>query len=135
MVPNLLPIMMIMGVMGLLGVPIDMSNLLIASIAIGIAVDDTIHFLHHFSTAYERSGSVEAAIGHTFRHSGRALVSTSVILTLGFCVYVTAEMANLARFGMLVALTVVFALVIDLLLTPALLRVTYRDKPAPRSQP
>ena len=128
MVPNLMPIAAIMGLMGLIGVPIDMSNLLIASIAIGIAVDDTIHFLHHFQAHYLDHGSVEAAISHSFRHSGRAMVSTSVILAMGFCVYITAQMSNLGRFGMLVALTVVFALLCDLFFAPALLRATYRDR-------
>ncbi|MEY3014957.1 MAG: hypothetical protein RIT45_3692 [Pseudomonadota bacterium] len=128
MVPNLLPIMMIMGLMGAVGVPIDMSNLLIASIAIGIAVDDTIHFLHHFQAHYQRRGDVEAAISYTFHHSGRAMVSTSVILAMGFCVYISAQMTNLARFGVLVALTVVMALLIDLIFAPALLRWAYRDR-------
>lgn len=128
MVPNLLPIAMIMGIMGVFRVPIDMSNLLIASIAIGIAVDDTIHFLHHFQARYLQSGDVEESIRYTFHHSGRAMFSTSVILAMGFCVYVSAQMENLARFGVLVALTVVMALVIDLIFAPALLRWAYRDR-------
>lgn len=137
MAPNLLPILMIMGIMGALDIPIDMSNLLIASIAIGIAVDDTIHFLHHFQVHHRIHGQVEAAIAHSFHHSGRAMVGTSVILALGFCVYVSAQMANLARFGMLIALTVVLALVADLYVTPAILRATFRDRarpPAPGGQ-
>ena len=135
MVPNLMPIVAIMGLMGLIGVPIDMSNLLIASIAIGIAVDDTIHFLHHFQVYYQAEGDVEGAISHSFRHSGRAMVSTSVILAMGFCVYITAQMSNLGRFGMLVALTVVFALLCDLFFAPALLRATYRDRRRPVEAP
>ncbi len=129
MLPNLLPIMAIMGLMAMVGIPIDMANLLIASIAIGIAVDDTIHLLHHFHAHYLLNGDVEAALSYTFGHSGRAMVSTSVILTGGFCVYMTASMANIGRFGMLVATTVVLALLIDLLFTPALLRTFYRDRP------
>ena len=135
MVPNLMPIVAIMGLMCLIGVPIDMSNLLIASIAIGIAVDDTIHFLHHFQVYYQAEGDVEGAISHSFRHSGRAMVSTSVILAMGFCVYITAQMSNLGRFGMLVALTVVFALLCDLFFAPALLRATYRDRRRPVEAP
>ncbi|MCO4762870.1 MAG: MMPL family transporter [Myxococcales bacterium] len=128
MVPNLLPIVAIMGMMGLAGIPIDMANLLIASIAIGIAVDDTIHLLHHFQAHYRLNGKVEDAITFTFSHSGRAMVSTSVILCGGFCVYTTAQMSNIGRFGMLVATTVVLALLIDLLFSPALLRTFYKDK-------
>lgn len=128
MVPNLLPIVAIMGLMAMVGIPIDMANLLIASIAIGIAVDDTIHLLHHFQAHYELNGKVEDALRYTFSHSGRAMVSTSVILCGGFCVYITAAMANIGRFGALVATTVVLALVIDLLFSPALLRTFYRDR-------
>ena len=129
MVPNLLPILVIMGVMGAFDVPIDMVNLLIASIAIGIAVDDTIHYLHHFKVHYDVNGQVEAAIHHTVKHAGRAMLSTSLILCLGFLVYVTADMYNTQRFGTLVALTVVFALLIDMVFAPALLRAIYRDRP------
>ncbi len=129
MVPNLLPIVAIMGGMGLTGVPIDMSTLLIASIAIGIAVDDTIHFLHHFQAHFRLNGKVEDALAYTFAHSGRAMVSTSVILCGGFCVYMTAGMYNIGRFGALVAATVVLALVIDLLFAPALVRTFYKDRP------
>jgi hypothetical protein len=135
MVPNLLPILAIMGVMGAFDVPIDMVNLLIASIAIGIAVDDTIHYLHHFQVHYDANGRVEAAIHHTVKHAGRAMLSTSLILCLGFLVYVTANMYNTQRFGALVALTVVFALLIDMVFAPALLRTIYRDRPATAATP
>ncbi|HAN31632.1 MAG TPA: hypothetical protein DCQ06_08560 [Myxococcales bacterium] len=128
MVPNLLPIIVIMGGMALIGLPIDMSTLLIGSIALGIAVDDTIHLLHHFYAHYSLNGDVEAAIAYTFGHSGRAMVSTSVILCGGFCVYMTADMYNIGRFGALVAATVVLALMIDLLFAPALLRTFYKDR-------
>ncbi len=126
MVPNLLPIVLIMGVMGFLALPLNMANLLIASIAIGLAVDDTIHFLHHFQAEYRRSGDVEGGIAYSMAHSGRAIVSTSVVLSLGFFVYMSASMRNIAQFGLLVGLTVIFALLIDLMFAPALLRVFYR---------
>ncbi|MFT5431180.1 MAG: putative RND superfamily exporter protein [Myxococcota bacterium] len=131
MVPNLLPIMMILGLMGYADIPIDMANLLIASIALGIAVDDTIHFLHQFKVAYDRTGLVEESIAHTVNHSGRALVITSLVLTGGFLVYLAATMYSLQRFGSLIAGAVVMALVIDLTLTPALIRMTFKDKPTP----
>ena len=127
MVPNLLPIAAIMGVMGVMGIPIDMVNLLIASIAIGIAVDDTIHYLHHFHVDYRLHGDVDAAIQYTVRHSGRAMISTSTVLVIGFGVFLTSQMYNVQRFGGLVSLTIVFALLIDIVFAPALLRWFYRD--------
>ena len=98
--------------------------------ALGIAVDDTIHFLHHFRVHYDLSGDVEAAIRHSLRHTGRALVVTSVILSLGFFVYLTSSMLSLQRFGALIGSTVIFAVVLDLVLAPALLRVFFRTRPA-----
>ncbi len=128
MVPNLLPIAYIMGIMGFAAIPIDMANMLIASIALGLAVDDTIHFLHHFRVHYDRTGDVEGAIAHSVRHSGRALVITSIILSGGFFVYLAATMYSLQRFGSLIGLTVIIAVVLDLIVAPALLRAVYRTK-------
>ncbi len=134
MVPNLMPIVMIGGVMGFGGIPIDMNNLLIASISIGVAVDDTIHLLHHWRVNMQRTGNVEESLRRAMRHSGRAMVSTSLILLIGFSVYLGATMYNIQRFGLLVGLTAVMALLIDLIFAPALLRTFYpriADKEAP----
>lgn len=129
MVPNLLPILLIGGVMGFAGIPIDMNNLMIASISIGVAVDDTIHMMHHWRVNMLRTGGdVERSIRETMRHSGRAMVATSIILLIGFSVYMSATMYNIQRFGFLVALTAVMALLVDLIFSPALLRTFYRRK-------
>lgn len=125
MVPNLMPICFILGLMGFVGIPIDMNNLLIASIAIGIAVDDTIHLLHHFRVHFDAHGNVERAIAASMSHSGRAMASTTVILMVGFFAYMAADMANIVRFGLLVGLTALMALLIDLIVAPALLRLFY----------
>ncbi len=127
MVPNLLPIAMILGFMGFMGIPIDMGNLMLASIGIGIAVDDTIHFLHHFRVGRAGGQSTEAAIAGAVQHAGRAMVGTTVVLTLGFAVFLAGSLVHLQRFGGLIAMTAVCALVVDLALTPALLRALYRD--------
>ena len=129
MVPNLLPILVILGLMGLANIPLDLNNLLIASIALGIAVDDTIHLLHHFQSAYRRSGDVEKAINEAMDFAGRAMVNTSLLLAAGFVVYVAASNIAVQRFGLLTSGTVVIALLIDILLCPALLRTFYRSQP------
>ena len=125
MVPNLMPIIMIMGMMGLADIPINMSTLLIASIAIGLAVDDTIHLLHHFRVHYDATGDREGALRNAVGHSGRAMVSTTLILMLGFFTYLAADMTNIVQFGFLVGTTALFALLIDLFFAPALIRVFY----------
>jgi predicted RND superfamily exporter protein len=129
MVPNLSPIIFVMGVMAIVGIPIDMVNILIASIAIGIAVDDTIHMLHHFRAHFDQYGNVEAAIDNAFEHAGRAMVSTSTVLGIGFFAFSFATIANIQRFGVLIALTAVAAMLIDLIFTPALLRLFYDRMP------
>ena len=131
MVPNLLPIATIMSIMSVTDIPIDMNTLLIASISIGLAVDDTIHLLHHFKVNYEATGNLELALRRAMSHSGRAIISTSVILTLGFFCFMAADMLNVFRFGLLVGLTAMLALLIDLFFSPALIRTFY----ARRAQP
>jgi len=128
MIPNVFPIANVIGLMGFVGIPIDFGTLLIASIALGIAVDDTIHFFFHYREAFTGTANVEESLAHAFRHSGRAMVSTSIILIGGFFVYTAASMVNLQRFGLLIATSVLFALLYDLIVAPALLRLFYRTK-------
>jgi predicted RND superfamily exporter protein len=127
MVPNLLPIVLVAGFMGFADIRIDMANLLIASIAIGIAVDDTIHFLHRYRVHKAAFGDVEAAIADSLSHAGRAMTGTTIILGAGFSVYFASVMQNLQNFGLLIALTVILALLVDLIFGPALIRTVFRD--------
>ena len=122
MVPNLLPILMTMGFMVWADIPVDTTTLMVASIAIGIAVDDTIHFVHQFASHFQVSGNVEDALEYSFSHSGRAMVSTSMILVTGFMSLNAGQMSNTKAFGSLITVTVVFALLADLVVAPALLR-------------
>ena len=132
MAPNLMPIAFIMGLMGWWEIPIDMGNLMLASIAIGIAVDDTIHFLHHFRVGRSVGMNTNEAIGAAVQHAGRAMFATSLVLTLGFSVFTTASMAHMQRFGGLIALTATLAFLVDVIFAPALLRLIY-DRGAGRS--
>ncbi len=125
MVPNLIPIIWLMGFMGFVGITIDMNNILIASIAIGLAVDDTIHLLHHFRVHYEEDGDSFRAISASLNHAGRAMVTTSSILTLGFFAYIFSDMKNIQIFGLLIGLSAAMAMLIDLIFGPALLKTCY----------
>jgi predicted RND superfamily exporter protein len=128
MIPNLMPILWLMGMMGFVGIPIDMNNILIASIAIGLAVDDTIHLFHHFRVYYEHEGDPHRAISFALQHSGRAMLSTSVILSIGFFAYMASEMSNIQTFGMLIGLSAALAMLIDLIFAPAFVRTFYPRK-------
>lgn len=126
MFPNVLPIAMIMGLMYLGNVPLDMFTMLIGSIAIGLCVDDTVHFMHHFRRFRDKGLDVQSAIRETLHTAGRAMIVTSVVLACGFMVLLLSEMNNLNNFGLYSALCIVFALVADFLLAPALMVIISR---------
>ena len=128
MIPNLLPIVVALGVMSALQIPLDMFTMLVGSIAIGLAVDDTIHFMHNFKRYHQNSGDVSKAVHDTLMTSGRAIVVTTIVLSLGFFVFMASEMHNVFRFGALVGSTVIMALIADLILAPALMQLMYGKK-------
>jgi predicted RND superfamily exporter protein len=121
MIPNLTPIILTLGLMGWAGIPIDAFTLLIGSIAIGLAVDDTIHFMHNFRRYFEASGDVRYAVHETLASTGQALLYTSLVLSAGFFIYMFATMHNLFYFGLLTGLTIILAFLADLILAPALM--------------
>jgi hypothetical protein len=124
MIPNLTPILITLGLMGWTGIPLDAFTLLVGSIAIGLAVDDTIHFMHHFRRYYEETGSVSRGISETLRSTGQALLYTSLVLSSGFFIYMLASMQNLFYFGLLTGLTILLAFLCDVILAPALITLT-----------
>ncbi|MBL6969479.1 MAG: MMPL family transporter [Gammaproteobacteria bacterium] len=125
MIPNLLPITIVLGVMGLTGLPLDAFTMLIGSIALGLAVDDTVHFMHNFQRYYRKSGDTVEAITHTLHTSGRAMVVTTIVLSLGFFIFMRSEMSNLFNFGGLTGLAIILALAADILLAPALMTLIF----------
>jgi hypothetical protein len=128
MVANVAPIICILGVMGMKNIPLDMSTMLIGSLVLGIVVDDTIHFLHHFRRAFDQTADVEQAVRETLYTTGRALFITSMVLCGGFFIYSAAYLANNVRFGIISGCAVLFALVADFFLVPALLSIVCRRK-------
>jgi len=126
MVPNLSPIVVTLGLMGWLGIPLDVFTLLIGSIAIGLAVDDTIHFMHNFRKYHEQSGDVRRAVRETLQTTGRALLVTSVVLSLSFFMFMLASLQNLVIFGSLTGLTIITAFISDVTIAPALMALNHR---------
>ena len=121
MVPNLTPILMTLAVIGVTPIKMDLFTMMVASIAIGLAVDDTIHFMHNFRRYYEQTGDPKLAVHKTLHTAGRAMLVTTIVLSSGFAIFAFATMNNLASFGMLTAFTVFMALVADYFLAPALM--------------
>ena len=128
MIPNLFPIVMIMGIMGWIGIPLDFGTILIGSITIGLVVDDTIHFLHNFGRYYDEYGDPVLATRKTLHTMGRAMVVTSLVLAGGFLCDLFSELTLNKYTGSLIASTILVALVADFLLVPAILSLVYRKK-------
>ena len=123
MVPNLLPLLVLVGGAGLVWGEIDSDTMVVLMMAIGIGVDDTIHFLMRFRVESERTDDIAEAIQRTFDFAGRAIVMTTVILALGFLPFVMSDYYSTRIMGTLLPLALLVAMVADLLLVPALAQV------------
>ncbi len=128
MIPNLTPILLTMGLIKVLGFPLDLFTMMVASIAIGLAVDDTIHFMHNFRRYYESGKNPQEAVFETLHTTGRAMLVTTIVLSLGFFVFMFATMNNLVSFGLLTGFTIIMALVSDYLIAPALMVIVNKPK-------
>jgi len=123
MVPNILPIVMTLGTMGLAGVSLNVVNTPVAAVALGLAVDDTIHFLARFQKEFRRDGRYPEAIRRTLARTGKPILVTSLVLAAGFGMLLFSDFHPTRSFGVLVSLTVLYAVAADLVLLPALLLV------------
>jgi predicted RND superfamily exporter protein len=123
MIPNLLPLIVVTATCGLIWTDLDSDTLVILMMAIGIGVDDTIHFLTRLKTESRRAPSQAVAIARTFSFAGRAIVMTTVILAVGFLPMAMSEYYSMAIMGTLLPLALVVAMVGDLLLVPAMAQV------------
>jgi len=128
MIPNILPIIMTLGLMAMVNMPLDMFTMLVGAIVIGLSVDDTVHFFHNFAKYHHKGYSTKEALEKTMVGTGRALVATSIVLSLGFFVYMFASLSNLINFGILSGGAIVIALISNIILGPALLTLTTKDK-------
>lgn len=126
MVPNLIPILSALALMVVVGIELDMFTILGACIVIGLAVDDTIHFIAGFRRHFDRTGDAERAVELTMESTGRALLFTSLVLAAGFGVLGFSSMANLGYLGLTTAYAIGVAFILDVTVTPALLVLTHR---------
>jgi hypothetical protein len=121
MIPNVLPVLLFFGMLGAGFAPLSLPTSLIGSVALGITIDDTAHYL--FRWRHERRTGADAAdaVHATTRRVGRAIAITSVMLCLGFLVVALSGFATLREFGLLSTATMVICVIADLTLLPALL--------------
>lgn len=123
MVPNLIPALLAFGLMGLMGLPLDTDTLLIAPVIIGIAVDDTVHFMTHYRVALLRTGNMEQALRSTVLVVGRAVLYTTLVLACGFAILGFSDYLGIAKIGIFGSLAIVVALLCDLFLLPAMIMI------------
>ncbi|MEN8247022.1 MAG: MMPL family transporter [Thermodesulfobacteriota bacterium] len=120
-IPNMFPIIVNFGIMGWLGIELSMFTSLIASIAIGLAVDDTIHYLVRYNREFRKDLDDQRALRDTLRHIGRPVIYTTLTISIGFSILTLSSFKPTAIFGILMAVTMFSALVGDLILLPSLL--------------
>ncbi len=138
MIPNVWPLFITMALMGFAHIELRVSSVVIFSVSLGIAVDDTIHFLSRFREELRRTPDADEAIRTTLHGTGRAIVLATTILIMGFLVNAHSDFIALKQFGLLSAFTLAVALVGDLVVLPALVRAFHFDhvmRPAPEAAP
>jgi signal transduction histidine kinase len=119
--PNCFPILMNFGIMGWLGIPLSAPTSLIASIAIGLAVDDTIHYLYRYNREFKKDLDKDRALCDTLKNIGKPIIFTTLTISIGFFVLMFSHFKPTATFGFLMVITMLTALMGDLILLPALM--------------
>lgn len=121
MVPNLAPLVFVFVLMGLLGMPLDMATVMIASLVLGITVDDTIHLFHGYRRRLASGATPVTAVARTFRVSGRAVMAISILLVSQFALLGLSSFLPTSNFGRMTAVGLLSGQALELLLLPALL--------------
>lgn len=122
LIPNLIPLLVTAGLMGYLGVPIKPSTILVFSIAFGISVDDTIHFLAKYRQELQANNwKIKTSVYGALRETGVSMFYTSIVLFFGFSVFTISDFGGTVALGALVSATLLFAMLSNLLLLPSLL--------------
>tara|TARA_Y100000815_G_scaffold241308_1_gene237432 strand:- start:86657 stop:88936 length:2280 start_codon:yes stop_codon:yes gene_type:complete len=128
LIPNLLPLLITAGLMGFLGVPIKPSTILVFSIAFGISVDDTIHFLAKYrQELIANNWKIKKSVYAALRETGVSMFYTSIVLFFGFSVFTISSFGGTVALGALVSATLLFAMLANLLLLPSLLLSLERE--------
>jgi len=120
-VPTLLPVLLTVGAMGAAGIELDIGSAMVATVVVGIAVDDAIHLLTHYRRYRGQGLGIAAACRAAVRHTGRALATTSVAMTLGFFTLLLSPWRSISSFGLIAGFSIGSALLATIIVLPALL--------------
>lgn len=122
LIPNLLPLIITAGMMGFLGIPLKPSTILVFSIAFGISVDDTIHFLAKYrQELIDSKWKIQRSVYAALKETGVSMFYTSIVLFFGFSVFMSSEFGGTVALGGLISMTLLFAMLANLILLPSLL--------------
>ena len=121
MIPNLIPLIITSAIMGFFGIPIKPSTILVFSIAFGISIDDTIHFLAKYRQELKVNNNIRKSAIVAIRETGVSMIYTSIILFFGFSIFVASNFGGTQALGILVSVTLFFAMLANLVLLPSLL--------------
>lgn len=127
LIPNMIPALLTAGLMGYFGIPIKPSTVLVFSIAFGISVDDTIHYLTRFRQEMKtHSGNIRSSVIKALRETAMSMAYTSIVLFFGFSVFAASNFGGTKALGLLVSLTLVSAMTTNLVLLPSLLMLMHK---------
>jgi predicted RND superfamily exporter protein len=121
--PNMLPVALILGLLAISRNVVDVDMLGLPTVALGLAVDDTIHFLHRYQLEMSRSHNRLHALKRTFRFTGQAILQTTLILCIGLLPFALGTFLTIWMLGTYLVLTLLLAVMADLLLLPAMVKV------------
>ncbi len=134
-IPNLIAAVFVLGLMGWLDIPLDIMTITIAAITVGIAVDNTIHYVHRFNHELQSDGDYRAAVHRSHASIGRAMYYTSMSITIGFSIFTFSSFIPTIYFGLLTAIAMIAALAADMIVLPLMLEkfepFTLRKQAAP----
>jgi predicted RND superfamily exporter protein len=127
-IPNVIPLAMIAGFIGLAGIEMKVTISIIFSIAFGIAVDDTLHLLSRLKVELNKGIGLYKALMTTYLSTGKAMILTAMVISAGFSTLMLSDFKSTFYVGLLISLTLIFALLAELILMPVLLMWIYRTK-------
>ena len=130
LIPNVIPLIVVAAIMGYFGITLKLSTSIIFTIAFGIAVDDTIHFISKLKLELDKGKSLLYALKRTYISTGKAIIVTTIILAGGFLTLILSSFGGTYYTGLLVSLTLVLAVLADLTLLPALLIMFFKKRKA-----
>ena len=125
LIPNIFPIVMLLGLMGFAHIPLDLGTAIVAAIVLGIATDDTIHFIHHWQEHEKAGYTWYQNLTATYSFAGRAAIITSLLFIIGFPVMMLSELKTVFYFGLLTTFSAGIGIFADLFLMPLLLKIGY----------